>query len=251
MSVYLQDSVVLLDGSSVATDEMCCCTPTGACCVDTDCSITTESDCTDMGGTYQGDDTPCDPDPCGTPPCCSDEGAGFGSFDGSPGRWLTKTTVLTASFDDGGTPFHRTGDASITTVETYNTETCAYECTRSGSSSSVEHDTRNGCQTLDCFTDTSQVCGSWEDHRIAYDSHGGAIDPACDPSPCCSFLFDAHFTNPDISFSCVSEFPNSGCCPLAGYPGTCSNTATTNTQSGSNSSGSFNIVATLSGECLT
>ncbi len=27
MSVYLQDSLVLLDGSSVATDEMCCCTP--------------------------------------------------------------------------------------------------------------------------------------------------------------------------------------------------------------------------------
>jgi hypothetical protein len=42
-------------------------TPTGACCVDTDCTIETESDCEDMGGTYQGDGTPCSPNPCCTP----------------------------------------------------------------------------------------------------------------------------------------------------------------------------------------
>ncbi len=39
-------------------------TPTGACCVGTDCSITTESECDDMEGTYQGDGTDCDPNPC-------------------------------------------------------------------------------------------------------------------------------------------------------------------------------------------
>ncbi len=39
-------------------------TPTGACCVGTDCSITTEAACTEAGGTYQGDGTPCDPNPC-------------------------------------------------------------------------------------------------------------------------------------------------------------------------------------------
>lgn len=40
------------------------CIITGACCVDGVCTIETESDCTDMSGTYQGDDTECDPNPC-------------------------------------------------------------------------------------------------------------------------------------------------------------------------------------------
>lgn len=43
--------------------------PTGACCVGTDCTIETEDDCTDMDGTYQGDDTTCDPNPCTLPNC--------------------------------------------------------------------------------------------------------------------------------------------------------------------------------------
>lgn len=45
---------------------------TGACCIDGICSITTEPDCTLMGGTYQGDGTDCDPNPCPTPTgaCC-------------------------------------------------------------------------------------------------------------------------------------------------------------------------------------
>lgn len=38
--------------------------PTGACCVEEDCSITTEAECEAMEGVYQGDDVPCDPDPC-------------------------------------------------------------------------------------------------------------------------------------------------------------------------------------------
>ncbi len=37
---------------------------TGACCVGTDCSITTEAACDDLGGTYQGNGTVCDPNPC-------------------------------------------------------------------------------------------------------------------------------------------------------------------------------------------
>ena len=44
-------------------------TPTGACCVGTDCTIETEEDCVDMEGEYQGDDTECDPNPCETG-CC-------------------------------------------------------------------------------------------------------------------------------------------------------------------------------------
>lgn len=45
------------------------CTPTGACCVDGVCSIQTETDCTGLGGTYQGDGTDCDPNPCPSGPC--------------------------------------------------------------------------------------------------------------------------------------------------------------------------------------
>src|ERR1044071_8536522 len=41
---------------------------TGACCIGTDCSITTEADCIASGGTYQGDNTTCVPNPCGE--CC-------------------------------------------------------------------------------------------------------------------------------------------------------------------------------------
>src|SRR6266576_3921725 len=51
--------------------------PTGACCVDDTCSITTSGTCL---GTYQGDDTTCLPDTCTGPPppppstgaCCVD-----------------------------------------------------------------------------------------------------------------------------------------------------------------------------------
>lgn len=47
--------------------------PMGACCIDGECSITTESNCMNMGGEYQGDDTGCAPNPCeGGCPCCHD-----------------------------------------------------------------------------------------------------------------------------------------------------------------------------------
>ncbi len=36
----------------------------GACCIDGVCSVTTEADCIEAGGTYQGNGVPCDPDPC-------------------------------------------------------------------------------------------------------------------------------------------------------------------------------------------
>lgn len=50
-------------------------TPSGACCPEEgDCFITTQSICEAGGGTYQGDDTTCDPDPCPPPTptgaCC-------------------------------------------------------------------------------------------------------------------------------------------------------------------------------------
>jgi hypothetical protein len=43
--------------------------PTGACCIGEDCSITTEADCIAAGGTYQGDNTDCDPNPCAAEGC--------------------------------------------------------------------------------------------------------------------------------------------------------------------------------------
>lgn len=49
---------------------------TGACCADDgSCRITTEADCTGAGGTYQGDNTTCDPNPCVlTGACCYSDG---------------------------------------------------------------------------------------------------------------------------------------------------------------------------------
>lgn len=46
--------------------------PTGACCVDTTCSITTSAGCALAGGTYKGNDVPCIPNPCvsGSGACC-------------------------------------------------------------------------------------------------------------------------------------------------------------------------------------
>lgn len=37
---------------------------TGACCVDTECIVLTQAECDRQGGTYQGDDVPCDPELC-------------------------------------------------------------------------------------------------------------------------------------------------------------------------------------------
>lgn len=53
---------------------------TGACCFpDLFCSMLTEDECNAEGGTYQGNNVPCDPNPCeGDPPtgaCCSDGGS--------------------------------------------------------------------------------------------------------------------------------------------------------------------------------
>lgn len=105
-------------------------TVTGACCIDGDCSITTEVLCVAAGGTYQGDDTTCDPNPCPVPgtgaccvgsdcsiqteedcngmggtyqgdgttcspnPCMVECSCGFDDFDGSGRRFLTRTWTV-------------------------------------------------------------------------------------------------------------------------------------------------------------
>jgi hypothetical protein len=81
MAVLLQDNKVLLSDGKVAIDEACCCA-TGACCVGTDCSIESENDCINMGGTYQGDDTECIPNPCETGACCKYGTTGCGDTPG-------------------------------------------------------------------------------------------------------------------------------------------------------------------------
>ncbi len=47
--------------------------PIGACCLDDgSCEWLPKEDCDDLGGSYLGDFTECDPNPCGDPPgaCC-------------------------------------------------------------------------------------------------------------------------------------------------------------------------------------
>ncbi len=44
----------------------------GGCCVDGDCSITTESDCSDAGGNYLGNSSTCDDVDCTQGACCKD-----------------------------------------------------------------------------------------------------------------------------------------------------------------------------------
>jgi hypothetical protein len=46
-----------------------CTDATGACCVGSECWVTTSAICTAIGGSYQGDSTSCSPSPCPqTPP---------------------------------------------------------------------------------------------------------------------------------------------------------------------------------------
>jgi len=49
-------------GTSVCGDVTC--PRKGACCDGGECTIEHEADCAGLGGTYQGDGVPCDPDPC-------------------------------------------------------------------------------------------------------------------------------------------------------------------------------------------
>ncbi|MBN2562665.1 MAG: cytochrome c [Phycisphaerae bacterium] len=103
----------------------CCTVPdgtaaTGACCTNGTCTIATEADCTAGGGTYQGDNTTCDPDPCTTTPdgatlfannCALCHGA-----DGSGPPDVTDSTAaeIQAKIDAGGL---HAGAASLTTAE--------------------------------------------------------------------------------------------------------------------------------------
>lgn len=83
MSVYLDGSSVLLDSGNVATDTACCCGGggTGACCFnDGSCVEETAAQCSDDGGTYQGDGTLCVDFDCTHGACCTDDVCAITTF---------------------------------------------------------------------------------------------------------------------------------------------------------------------------
>ena len=71
-SIETAASCAAMGGTYQGDDTPCdfgrCGTPTGACCRDGDCSVETQESCESGGGIYQGDDTECDPNPCPPPP---------------------------------------------------------------------------------------------------------------------------------------------------------------------------------------
>lgn len=74
----------------------------GACCpTEGDCFVSTQAICEAGGGTYQGDDTTCDPNPC-----CLPEGCGYPPFDdGIGGCWTTFNADCFGNFFySGSTP---------------------------------------------------------------------------------------------------------------------------------------------------
>ena len=73
--------------------------PTGACCVGSNCSVSTAAECANSGGDYQGDDTDCSGDPCYIPPptgaCCVGSNCSVGTEDEcgtSGGKYLGDDT---------------------------------------------------------------------------------------------------------------------------------------------------------------
>jgi hypothetical protein len=71
--------------------------PTGGCCVVADCSVTTEANCDDAGGTWLGGGTDCDGEPCGTGEplgaCCIDYTCSITIELQCSGTWLGEDTT--------------------------------------------------------------------------------------------------------------------------------------------------------------
>ncbi len=75
------------------------CGGTGACCIDGECSILSETDCTDGGGNYLGDDSVCEGVDCTQGACCSsDDGSCF---------------LDTSECADYGPPYSYQGDGTV------------------------------------------------------------------------------------------------------------------------------------------
>lgn len=165
---------------------------TGACCISGDCTITTEEGC---AGTYQGDDTECDPNPC-IPACTC---YGFAAYDGSDHYYLTETSLVEFSISancGGGNSQQETG--TFTQVKTYDPDTCEVSTMCSGSLHIV------GPGAIDC------VVGYSDPFSTGVCSPESGTPPGCyvdDLNACCDhFTFvvdDTTETTQGITYTCI------------------------------------------------
>ncbi len=173
-------------------------TPTGACCIDTTCSITTQVGCTSQGGTYQGDNTTCDPNPCGACSICDpiltfqvgcDDGFGncgnVQNCDGTCGdpqpcdsRWLVLEQRCVGEDVDCAELCVRTTLNPFTceiTEECFSHDCCATCVNGTVNSTSVLYDPCGAC----CVDGDCTIQGFYE---CPGDWQGFGTD--CDPNPC-------------------------------------------------------------------
>ena len=113
----IEDGGTFVGGLCIDAD---CPQPTGACCVGTDCTIETEDDCTGMGGTYQGDDTTCDPNPC---ECICEHLTDCGTLCGTT---VVHEFTQSSSGDDSRFDCHFEASYDRTDTTTYDPETCFF-----------------------------------------------------------------------------------------------------------------------------
>ena len=89
-------------GGNIISDS---CLLLGACCIDSTCTVVTQEECEDAGGSFQGIETDCDDDPCYTPPveaaCCTNDQCVMAFEDDCLafyGQWLGDGTNCDNSF---------------------------------------------------------------------------------------------------------------------------------------------------------
>ena len=181
-------------GNTWMSGETCdpnpCPQPTGACCVDGDCSITTEADCT---GDYQGDGTPCDPNPC-------DGSCGHGGGPCPEGACcFSEVSLITGgSGYTVGDILTITGSTGVATVEVL---------TLFGSAVATFNQLSNTMTANDIGLFASGGAGSGAEFNNDFGCHfiteaacndaGGFYygdNIACDPSPCCCPEFPNGFS---------------------------------------------------------
>ena len=85
-------------------DNPYCGPDTGACCIDGECSLLTETECIAAGGSYQGDNVPCDPNPCIELGCLIVTEVVDGTLPGGVPKWIeiTNTSTIPFTFPEGG-----------------------------------------------------------------------------------------------------------------------------------------------------
>ena len=128
--------------------------------------MTTEADCVDGGGEYQGDDSVCDPNPCIEPPaegaCCDGE---------------TCSVTTEADCDDGGGAYQGDGEACTPDL-----------CTPGGKSDCCCDNGTPGCDDEECEGIVCEVdpfcCQTEWDGNCAIEAIA-LCDDLCGPEPDC------------------------------------------------------------------